>query len=71
MAKLRLRRTERGYVLLDVLVAAFIALVGLAVILGSLGIAARSAASERARVLHLIEQRNANAQNQTIIFLEI
>ena len=65
MGRLRRRRSESGYVLLDVLVAASIALVGLAVILGSLGIAARNAAAERVRVLHIIEERNTDARNQS------
>jgi type II secretory pathway component PulJ len=68
MGGLSRHRNERGYVMLDVLVAVTIALVGLAVFLTSLNGVMRIVAAQRQRVMHVIEQRNADAKDQALSF---
>jgi hypothetical protein len=55
------RNGERGYVLLDALIALVIVFVGLAACMGGIGLAGRMAARERERVILMIEERNAQA----------
>lgn len=62
------RAREGGYILLDVLVALFIILVGFAVLVGSISLAASMTVKQNARVLALIAQRNTDAKERTILF---
>jgi hypothetical protein len=62
------RRGEHGYILLDVLIAMCIALVGLAVFFGGLGVAARLAVVQGERVRLVVERRNADAKDRAIFF---
>ncbi len=70
MGKLRLpghrSRGQQGYILLDVLAALAIALIGLAVFLGSLAGAGRLTAAQAERVSRTLEQRNSDATSQVI-----
>jgi type II secretory pathway pseudopilin PulG len=68
MGRLRRRRGTGGYILLDVLVAMAIAVVGLAVFLASLSGVVRTVSMQRHRILRVIEQRNADAKDQTLFF---
>jgi hypothetical protein len=68
MGGLKNRRGERGYILLDVLIAMGIALVGLAVFFGGLDVAARLAVVQGERVRLVVERRNADAKDRAIFF---
>ncbi len=61
-------RSERGFVLLDALVALTIILIGFAVFLGGIGLAGSMTVKQSARVKSIIEQRNAHAADRTILF---
>ena len=62
------RRGEHGYILLDVLIAMGIALVGLGVLFGGLGVAARLAVVQGERVRLVVEGRNAEEKDRAIYF---
>ena len=62
------RRFEQGAIFLDVLVALFIVVVGFAAAIGGLGLAAGLSARHDARVQAMIEQRNARAEEHTVVF---
>jgi len=62
VAGVKSARGDRGYILLDALIALFIMLAGLAACLGSIGLAGRMAARTERRVVGVIEERNAQAQ---------
>jgi type II secretory pathway pseudopilin PulG len=64
MGVMRRGSGQRGFVLLDVLVALVIVLLGLAVFLGNLGAAQRIAARQASRAAAIIEQRNADAKDR-------
>ena len=61
MAGLKRRRGERGYLLLDALIALSILVAGFGVGFGGLSLAGRMAAGQRDRVTRIIEERNADA----------
>ena len=52
---------ERGFVLLDALIALLVLAGSLAACMGGVGVAGRIAARERERVIRTIEERNAQA----------
>ena len=62
------RRLEEGAIFLDVLVALFIVVVGFAVVIGGLGLAAALSARHDAQVQAMIEQRNVRAEEHTVVF---
>lgn len=62
------RRGEAGYILLDVLVALFIVVIGFAVFLGGISLAGSLTVRQAQRVLGMIEQRNADARDQAVVF---
>ena len=62
------RNRDAGFVLLDVLVALLIVAIGFAVFLGAIGLAGRAAARQAQRVETMIQQRNTNAKDQTVLF---
>ena len=68
MGGLRRRRGEHGYILLDVLIAMGIVLVGLAVVFGGLGVAARLAVVQGERVRLAVEARNEDAKDRPVFF---
>ncbi len=68
MAGLSRRRRQRGYILLDVLVALTIVLIGFGVFLSGLGLSARTAARRDARIHAVIEQRSSRATDHTVLF---
>ena len=68
MGGLKNRQGERGYILLDVLIAMGIALVGLAVFFGGLHVAARLAVVQGERVRLIVERRNADEKDRAIFF---
>jgi type II secretory pathway pseudopilin PulG len=59
---------EKGYLLLDALVALIIIAVGFAAFLSGLGLAGRIAAKQNARVASLIEERSTHAKERTVFF---
>jgi hypothetical protein len=61
------RKGDRGYVLLDVLVALFIILLGFGVFLGGLSLAGRTTVRRDERVNRIIEQRNSHATDQAVL----
>jgi hypothetical protein len=61
-------RGRGGYILLDVIAAMAIALVGLVVVMGSLATLGRIAVRQASRVHSIVEQRNADAQDQAVFF---
>lgn len=62
------RRAEQGSILLDVMVAVFIVMIGFAVFLGGISLAASLSARQNARVQSMIQQRNAHANEHTVLF---
>jgi hypothetical protein len=70
MGGLKRSAGTRGFLLLDALMATGIAAVGLAVLLGSLGMATRMVMAQRARVLHLIEQENGETHGPSVYVQE-
>jgi hypothetical protein len=68
MGRLRPRAAEAGYVLLDVLVALLIVLVGFAGVLGCMSATWSLAVKHNARVERMIEQRNADAKDHSVVF---
>ncbi len=68
MGRLRRRGGQRGFALLDVLVAMAIALVGLAACLAALGTAARIVTRQAERARIVIEQRNGDETKKVQIF---
>ncbi len=65
---IRRDRGENGFVLLDVLVTLTIIMIGFAVFISSLAMAARIAAKQSAGVAELIAQRSQHAKERTILF---
>ena len=61
MAGLKHRRGERGYILLDALIALAIVAVGFGAALGGISLAGRMAVGQHERVIRIIEERNAHA----------
>jgi hypothetical protein len=70
MGGVRRRAGSRGSLLLDALMAAGIAAVGLAVLLGSIGAAERMVRAQDARVHALIERGNGEAHGPSVITRE-
>ena len=68
MGGLKPHQRDGGYVLLDVLAALLIAAIGFVVVLGAMSLAGSAAVRQAQRVEHMIEQRNANAKNQAVLF---
>jgi len=68
MGRLTRAHAEAGYILLDVLVALFIVLVGLTTLLGSMRAAASLAVKQNARVQSMIQQRNADAKDHSVVY---
>lgn len=68
MAGLSGRKADRGYILLDVLVALFIILLGFGVFLGGLSLAGRTTVRRDERVNRIIEQRNSHATDHAVLF---
>lgn len=66
MGSLGHRTGERGYVLLDALIALVIVSVGFAACMGAIGAAGRMAARERGRVIRTIEERNVQAMEPAL-----
>ena len=62
------KRTQRGSVLLDVLVALLIASTALLLSLGGIALAARTSQTSERRILELIADRSEHARNRTKIF---
>ncbi len=62
------REREAGYILLDVLVALLIVIIGFAVFLGGISLAGSLTVRQARRVEGMIEQRNADARDQIIVF---
>jgi hypothetical protein len=60
--------TTRGSVLLDVVAAMAIALAGLTIVLGTISTLGRVALRQAERVHAIIEQRNTDAKNRTVVF---
>jgi hypothetical protein len=61
-------RAEDGYIVLDALVALAVALLGLVVFLGSLNAVSRIVAAQHGRIVHVIEERNADAKGAVLYF---
>jgi hypothetical protein len=61
-------RGEEGSILLDVLVALFIVMVGFAVFLGGMSVAASLSVRQDERVRAMIEQRSGNAKASVVLF---
>jgi Tfp pilus assembly protein PilV len=62
------RRNQAGYILLDVLVAVFIVLVGFTVVLGGMSLTWSLAVKQNARVQSMIQQRNTDAKDHSVVF---
>lgn len=62
------RGRDGGYILLDVLVALLIVVIGFAVFLGGISLAGSLTVRQAQRVLGMIEQRNADARDQAVVF---
>jgi hypothetical protein len=62
------RHAEEGYIVLDALVALAIALFGLVVFMSSLNAVSRIVAAQHGRVIHVIEERNADAKSAVLYF---
>jgi Tfp pilus assembly protein PilV len=60
--------SQRGFALLDVLVALLIASAALLTILGGAGLSARSGRKAEQRILELIAARSAEALTRAVIF---
>jgi Tfp pilus assembly protein PilV len=62
------RKLQRGFVLLDVLVALLIASTALLSALGGIALAARACRNGERRILELIAERNEDAQNRAVTY---
>jgi len=62
------RGADCGYILLDVVVALFIVMIGFAVFLSGISLAASLSVRQNARVQSMIEERNAHAKEQMVLF---
>jgi len=67
---LRQRRGERGYILLDALIALSIVAVGFGAALGGISFAGRMAVGQQERVIRIIEERNAHAMAPAVFVRE-
>jgi hypothetical protein len=68
VGKLKSRRGEYGWILLDVLSALAVAFVGLSVVIGGLAGAGRMTAAQRERVTRIVQERNTDAESQVSTF---
>jgi len=68
VGRLSAREREAGYILLDVLAALLIVLIGFAVFLGGISLAASLSVRQAQKVQKMIEQRNVDAKDQTTLF---
>jgi hypothetical protein len=68
MGRLKSRRAETGFILLDVLVSLFIVLLGFGVVLGGMNLTMTLAAKQNVRVRNMIEQRNADAAGHKVVY---
>jgi type II secretory pathway pseudopilin PulG len=62
------RLSERGYILLDVLVGLSIIAIGFAVFLGSLSVAGSITSRQGAALESLIEERSTHARDREVLF---
>lgn len=61
-------KSERGYILLDVLVGLAVIAIGFAVFLGSLSVAGRITSRQGETLAALIEERNTHARERAVYF---
>jgi hypothetical protein len=63
-----LKRSSRGFVLLDLVAAMAVALTGLALVLGTISTLGRATIRQAERVHAIIERRNADAKDRAVEF---
>lgn len=62
-------RRDRGFALLDVLVALLISSLALLAVLGGISLSARAARATRQRLIQLVASRNQDASEQKLSFV--
>ena len=62
-------RRDRGFALLDVLVALLISSMALLAVLGGISLAARTARATRQRLIQIVASRNQDASEQRLSFV--
>ena len=63
-------RRDRGFALLDVLVALLISSIALLTVLGGIALSARTARSARQRFIQMVATRNQDASEQRLSFTQ-
>lgn len=62
-------RRDRGFALLDVLVALLISSMALLAVLGGISLSARAARATRQRLIQIVASRNQDASEQRLSFV--
>jgi Tfp pilus assembly protein PilV len=62
-------RRDRGFALLDVLVALLISSMALLAVLGGISLSARAARAARQRLIQIVASRNQDASEQKLSFV--
>jgi Tfp pilus assembly protein PilV len=62
-------RQDRGFALLDVLVALLISSMALLAVLGGISLSARAARAARQRLIQIVASRNQDASEQKLSFV--
>ena len=64
------RVNQRGFALIDVLVALLISSVALLAVIGGIALSARAARATRQKLVEIVATRNQNAQQQRLSFVQ-
>jgi Tfp pilus assembly protein PilV len=64
-------RRDRGFALLDVLVALLISSMALLAVIGGISLSARAARATRQRLIQIVASRNQDASEQILSFVTV